>query len=70
MENYHMDRLIHEFGVSPDRISLLGEFDPHGRGNEIDDPYGCGLPVYTRCYERLRDCLFNYLETLEEKSVR
>lgn len=67
MENYHVDQLVHEFGVSPDRIKLLGEFDPLGRGNEIDDPYGRGIPVYTRCYQRLRDCLFNYLETMSDK---
>ena len=70
MENYHVDQLVHRFGVSPDRINLLGEFDPLGRGDEIDDPYGRGIRVYTRCYQRLRDCLLNYLETLEEKSVR
>lgn len=69
MENHHVDRLVHEFGVSPDRINLLGQFDPLGRGDEIADPFGCGIPVYTRCYQRLRDCLLNYLETIEEGGV-
>ena len=67
MENYHADRLVDEFGVPGDRINLLGEFDPLGRGDEIDDPFGRGLPVYTRCYERLRDCLLNYLELMSDR---
>ncbi len=67
MENYHVDRLVHEFGVSPDRINLLGEFDPLGRGDEIDDPYGRGIPVYTRCYQRLQDCLLKYLDLMSDK---
>ena len=62
-----MDRLVHEFGVSPDRIKLLGEFDPLGRGAEIDDPFGRGTAVYTSCYQRLRDCLLNYLDLTSDK---
>ena len=67
MENYHAERLVDEFGVPPERINLLGKFDPLGRGDEIDDPFGRGIPVYTRCYERLRDCLLNYLDLNSEK---
>ena len=66
MENYHAETLINRFGVSPDRVSLLGEFDPHGRGFEIDDPFGQGPAVYKRSYLRIRDCILNYLDTTDE----
>ena len=66
MENYHAERLVDEFGVPRDRINLLGEFDPLRRGDEIDDPFGRGIPVYTRCYARLRDCLLNYLDSMSD----
>ena len=66
MENYHADRLVNEFGVSPDRVTLLGEFDPHDRGVEIDDPFGRGSAIYKRSYLRIRDCIVNYLDTAEE----
>src|SRR6185369_4741862 len=46
MEQFHADRLIHNFGVPPNRVYLLGKFDPHNRGQEIDDPYGCSSAVY------------------------
>src|SRR5436190_1790645 len=39
MEHNHTDSLIAR-GISPDRISLLGEFDPQNRGPEIEDPMG------------------------------
>lgn len=66
MEDYHADRLVHEFGVPPDRVSLLGEFDPHGRGSEIDDPFGQSSALYKQSYLRIRDCIVNYLDTAEE----
>jgi protein-tyrosine phosphatase len=66
MENYHAHALVNQFGVSPERVSLLGEFDPKGRGSEIDDPYGCGSAVYKRSYLRIRDCILNYLDTTDE----
>ena len=66
MEKYHADALVNEFGVSPERVSLLGEFDPHNRGPEIDDPFGRGSAIYKRSYLRIRDCILNYLDTTDE----
>jgi protein-tyrosine-phosphatase len=66
MEQDHADRLTIEFGVSPDRISLLGTFDPRRRGAEIADPYGQGDVVYERSYQLIRDCIIGYLDTTEE----
>ena len=65
MEQHHADVLTREFGVSPGRVSLLGEFDPHGRGPEIDDPFNRGSLVYDESYEQIRDCIVNYLDTNE-----
>jgi protein-tyrosine-phosphatase len=66
MEQLHADVLIGEYGVSPGRISLLGEFDPHKRGGEIDDPFGCSDAVYQKSYELIRDCIVNYLDSTDE----
>jgi protein-tyrosine-phosphatase len=69
MEQYHADRLESEFGISPDRISLLGTFDPQRRGAEIDDPFGRGSLVYERSYKLIRDCIVGYLDTTDELSL-
>jgi protein-tyrosine-phosphatase len=66
MEQYHADRLTSEFGIPPDRISLLGTFDPQRRGAEIADPFGHGSLVYERSYKLIRDCIVEYLDTTDE----
>jgi protein-tyrosine-phosphatase len=66
MEQDHADVLTSEFGISPERISLLGTFDPHHRGAEIADPFGHGKAVYERCYQLIHDCIAGYLDTTDE----
>jgi|SRR6476469_5068439 len=62
MEQLHADVLVDEFGVSPARVRLLGNFDPHNRGREIDDPFGHSDAVYQKSYELIRDCIVSYLD--------
>jgi protein-tyrosine-phosphatase len=66
MEQHHADVLTREFGISPERVSLLGTFDPHRRGSEIADPFGQGKLVYERSYQLIRDCIIGYLDATEE----
>jgi protein-tyrosine-phosphatase len=66
MEHFHAEVLISEFGISPDRITLLGSFDPKRRGEEIADPFAQSSAVYERCYQLIRDCVVEYLETTDE----
>lgn len=66
MEHNHAEMLKNKYGVSANRISLLGTFDPQHRGHEIDDPYGRGNLVYKQSYERIRDCIIGYLDTSDE----
>ena len=66
MEQHHADVLTLEFGVSPERVTLLGEFDPRGRGREISDPIGRDGVVYEECYGQIRDCIANYLDSAKE----
>lgn len=68
MEHYHADALIKTFGIEPERISLLGEFDPQKRSLEIDDPFSYSSEVYEECYRQIRDSIVNYLGTTEELS--
>ena len=62
MEQLHADVLRYEHGVTQDRIRLLGEFDPRGRGREIEDPFGQSNAVYQKQYDLIRDCIVNYLD--------
>ena len=64
MEQEHADALMSEFGISPDRISLLGRFEPRRRGAEIADPFfSHSEVVYERSYNRIHDCVVGYLDS-------
>ena len=67
MEQLHADVLMYEYGVSLSRISLLGEFDPRERGREIEDPFGQSDAVYQESYDLIRDCIVNYLDSVEDE---
>ena len=69
METEHAETLTREFGIAPDRISLLGSFDPKNRGAEIADPFfSYSELVYDRSYQQIRDCIIGYLDTTDELS--
>ena len=67
MEQDHADALENQFGISADRISLLGSFDPKQRGAEIADPFfSYSEEVYRSSYCLIRDCIIEYLNTADE----
>ena len=69
MEQFHADVLIDSYLIAPERVSLLGEFDPEQRGAEIADPFSRGSVVYEECYEQIRECIVNYLDSTDELIV-
>ena len=66
MTEDHVALLQKEISLPAERISLLGKFDPKQRGDEIEDPIGKESSEFDKCYERLRDCIGNYLNTTKE----
>jgi protein-tyrosine-phosphatase len=66
MQRSHLDALQRNASVAPERLSLLGEFDPLRRGSEIDDPMGGTLEQHLACYRVLRDCILTYLDATDE----
>jgi protein-tyrosine-phosphatase len=70
MEHQHVECLVKEYDVPPERISLLGSFDPKGRGAEIGDPMNQGTVVFECSYARIRECILHYLDTAPEIQPR
>lgn len=66
MERDHVTAVSTHATLPPERISLLGDFDPQSRGSEIEDPMGQDSAAFDRCYERLRECILHYLETTHD----
>ena len=66
MEKMHAEVLTEDYGIEPERITLLGEFDPKHRGVEIADPYSRGRAVYEQSYNQIHDCIISYLDTTDD----
>gem|GEM_PF-334415 len=66
MEKLHGEVLTEEYGIEPERVSLLGEFDPQQRGAEIADPYSRGRAVYEQSYDQIHDCIIGYLDATDD----
>ena len=66
MERDHVNAVSAHARLLPDRVSLLGDFDPQQRGAEIEDPMGQETSAFDRCYERLRECIVHYLDTTHD----
>jgi protein-tyrosine-phosphatase len=66
MERDHISALLAETSLSSNRISLLSEYDPQQRGEDISDPIGQDSAAFEACYQRMRDCIVHYLETTDD----
>ena len=66
MEQHHADVLMDSYGVAPEKINLLGEFDVKDPGTEIADPFSRGRAVYEKSYRQIRDCIMRYLEVTDD----
>lgn len=66
MERLHASVLTEDYGIEPERVSLLGEFDPQQRGVEIADPFSGSSAVYEQSYLQIRDCIVGYLDATDE----
>ena len=66
MQHSHVAAVLEETPVPPERVSLLGKYDPQHRGPEIEDPIGRDQAAFDQCYERMRECIVNYLHTTDD----
>lgn len=58
MTEAQREELIRGFGVPPERVELLGDFDPmRPEQRDIPDPYGHPDPVFERVFERIDRCV-------------
>ena len=66
MERDHISALLAKTSLAPNQISLLSEYDPAQRGDDIADPIGEGADAFEACYQRLRDCIVHYLDSTDD----
>jgi protein-tyrosine-phosphatase len=66
MEHRHLFILERDAEIPAARLSLLGEYDPEQRGDQISDPMGGTLEQHLACYRRLHACIVRYLDTTHD----
>ena len=66
MERAHIAEVLAQTGALPERVSLLGAFDPEKGDEEIEDPIGKEMEAYEACYIRMRGCITHYLDTTRD----
>jgi len=66
MEQDHADRLTSEYGISANRITLLGTFDRNGGVMRLLIPLARAVWFYDRSYQLIRDCIIGYLDATDE----
>ena len=65
MTRRHRKELVRRFRVDPDRIILLGDFDPDGGPErEIADPFGQEDEVFTRSFDQIDRSIRGLCQTL------
>lgn len=62
MEHAHIPEVLAKTRLPPERVSLLGKFDPEQGDEEIADPIAMGPAEFDACYTRMKNCLLHYLE--------
>ena len=62
MERAHISEVLAATGLPPERVVLLGAYDPGQGGEEIADPIAMGPAAFEACYTRIRKCILHYLE--------
>src|SRR6266576_3605016 len=70
MERGHIPQVLAATRAPPERISLLGAFDPEQGDEEIEDPIGKDPAAFEACYARMQNCIFHSLDTTDDFNKR
>lgn len=62
MEDMHREKAL-ALGASPNKVKLLGEFDPFSPPDpQIPDPIGQPLPAFRICRDRIFRCIKGFIQ--------
>ena len=53
MDNSNLQNMVIEIGNQPNKLFLMRDFDPEGKGMDIPDPYYGGLNGFENVYQML-----------------
>lgn len=70
MESAQREFVSMVFPTQSAKVALLGDFNrSRGGGGEIEDPYGSSLEDYRTCFERIREAIRGFIQSLSDDSA-
>ncbi len=67
MDHSNFDNMASEIGGRPEKLLLMRDFDPQGKGEGVPDPYYGGIDGFENMYQILDRSLDEFLKFLKEK---
>lgn len=67
MDHANFRNMAIEIGEEPEKLLLMRDFDPQGKGKDVPDPYYGGIDGFENMYQILDRSLDDFLEFLQEK---
>ncbi|WP_421764573.1 low molecular weight protein-tyrosine-phosphatase [Ekhidna sp.] len=67
MDGSNYKNMVSEIGNNPDKLILMRNFDPFGKGEDVPDPWYGGINGFENVYQILDRSLDKFLEHLKEK---
>jgi len=63
MEPSHLERVLSIDLSAHGRVYNLADFSGMGKMKSIPDPYGCSLREYRQCFNEIRSCIHNFIDS-------
>ncbi|SNT06786.1 protein tyrosine phosphatase [Ekhidna lutea] len=67
MDHSNQSNMIAEMGEHPEKLLLMRDFDPYGKGEDVPDPYYGGTNGFETVYQILDRSLVEFLTFLKKK---
>lgn len=67
MDQSNYKNMTKEMGVDPDKLILMRDFDPYGKGQDVPDPWFGGMNGFEEVYQILDRSLDEFLIYLKSK---
>ncbi len=67
MDHSNLRNMAIEIGAESEKLLLMRDFDPQGKGKDVPDPYYGGIDGFENMYQILDRSLDEFLEFLKEK---
>lgn len=67
MDRSNYQNMVREMGEDPEKLFLMRDFDPYGKGEDVPDPYYGGVNGFEQVYQILDRSLDEFLDHIKKE---